>query len=1115
MWASLPRQLTLIIFVMVFSIVGFSQPIMKRSTFSGTYNPISPAGGATLSSASGDNAFQDFIPIGFTFNYLGNAYSTIGASTNGIVAFTGISASANNMDLYSSSAPNTVLAPWWDDLNVQSGTGSILYQLQGTSGNHTFTIQWTDVHSFHSGSTALLNFQVILYEQGDKIEFRYGAAPTGICNINESASIGIKSAIGGDGEYIDAVTGSRFTGNGMLCASNMWPSRFFRFLPGSPVALIAPATFTVGTTGDYYNLSEAVADLNHKGVGGTGVVTFSLIDSLYDETPQHGNNFFPILIGPVNNASINSSVHFEPAGTSSTIRSPGATAGSCATQNSPSAIDNTNEPVIALIGAQHISLSTSSGTLVISSSTPNVDRGVLILNSSLTKGTRNCGLMNLTIMLDRQNVNSVGIEQVTTAALSSSTGSNSWNIFQAMFISNVYSGIRLLGDATYPDSSTTLSDCIIGESIADDIGNGSAPAFGIYVSNQSDVGIINNLVSNVSVNGNAACTGILVEQARGTTNIYGNKIRHIHNNSLTATNSVKGISAEVRTGGIHTLYIFNNFVSGISSAYNGTGSAIVQVKGIHIQGSGGGSASSRINVDFNNVSINTASLLISSTCFETGTTSGPVINTRNNIFSNSTATQVSPAAHFCMVTPTANMFGNSGSVSNHNDLFIAHPSGGYVGKGSTSTYASLANWQTAMSSDALSLNADPLFITTTDLHVLNSAMNAAGIALNWAPMDIDNQVRGVVPDIGADEIFPSDPSPVALINPEPGNCYSGTEPVIVRVLNAGNSTLDFTIDTVAVTVEITGALTQTLTVLLDDNSLNNGDPLPVGSYVDVMMGTINMTTNGTYDFNVYTSMPLDGNPSNDTLAPVAITVSAPQVSITGNTLICEGAYTTLTANASGGDGTYSYQWSNGLGTNSSVQVNPPQNTMFYVSITDGCGYFSNDSVLVQILPDPAAAFTYTINNSTVTFTDNSQNTNNWSWDFGDMQNSLQQNPSHNYANGTYTIILTSSNTCGTDTATAIITILTTGIDPLAAAGTINVYPNPVSEAFTIYFPVAENEVVMEIEDVNGKLLQRKEIGNTMEGMSFVTDISGFENGIYFLRVSSLEHSQVQKLIIEK
>lgn len=1109
----LPRQIVLIVTALIFSTTAFAQPIMKRSSFSGTYTPISVVGGATVSSASGDNAFEDLIPIGFPFTYLGNTYSTIGAGTNGIVAFTGISASANNMNLYSVSGPNTVLAPWWDDLNVQVGTGSILYQLQGPSGSRTFTIQWTDVNSYASGSTALLNFQVILFEQGNKIEFHYGAAPSGVFNSSESASIGIKSAIGGNGEYIDAVTGSCFTGNGMLSAATMWPSHFFRFTPGTPTP-ISPAVYTVGMTGDYYNLSEAVAELNHRGVTGIGTVVLSLIDSMYDETPAHGDNFFPILLGPINGASISVSVHIEPVMLSAIIQSPGATAGNCVTQNSATAIGITNEPVIGIVGADHTSLSTSAGILELRGSTANVDRGMLIMNSSLTDGTRNSGFQKITISLDRSNVNSIGIEQTLTGPLPSSSGSNSWNIYEAITVHNAYSGMLITGDATFPDSSVTITRAIIGDNLADDIGNGAFTAFGIHASNQQDMGIIESRVRNISVNGNIPCRGIWLESMRGICNVYGCRVRNIHNNSISSTSNVIGISADLQSTGTHEMRIFNNFVFDINSAYSGTGSGTVQVKGIYIQPAGGATAST-FHVDFNNVEINTTSLLTSSTCFESGTTSGPVINTRNNIFVNSTAAQVSPAAHFCFVTPDANLFGNSGSISNNNDFFIPNAPRGFIGKGNTSTYASLASWQAAMASDALTLNVDPVFATSTDIHVLSTALNASGIPLSWVPMDIDNQVRDLIPDIGADEIFPPDASPIALVSPVAEDCYTSTESVIIRVMNAGDSQLDFTIDTVPVTLQITGMITQTITILLNDNSRNNGDPLPVGGYADVDFGTINMTALGNYTFNARTSLSIDGNPYNDTMTAVTIVHSLPQVVISGDSTLCPSTPTTYTAIASGGGANYSYLWSHGLGTDTTALVSPTATFILRVSITDGCGVFANDSLLVQVQQAPAAGFTYSQTSNTVTFTDTSSYATSWSWDFGDSQSSNQQSPSHTYtANGTYTVVLTITNECGTDTQMAVINIITTGINALNGTQMPNVFPNPASGSFTVYLPGAENDLVIELEDVNGKLLRKKELGNTKEGMSFVMDISGFENGIYFLRVSSERFSEVQKVVIE-
>jgi len=56
---------------------------------------------------------------------------------------------------------------------------------------------------------------------------------------------------------------------------------------------------------------------------------------------------------------------------------------------------------------------------------------------------------------------------------------------------------------------------------------------------------------------------------------------------------------------------------------------------------------------------------------------------------------------------------------------------------------------------------------------------------------------------------------------------------------------------------------------------------------------------------------------------------------------------------------------------------------------------------------------------TVDFTDLSTgNPTSWSWDFGDGGASTEENPSHIYTDpGTYTVILTASNSCGSDSET--------------------------------------------------------------------------------------------------
>ncbi len=60
----------------------------------------------------------------------------------------------------------------------------------------------------------------------------------------------------------------------------------------------------------------------------------------------------------------------------------------------------------------------------------------------------------------------------------------------------------------------------------------------------------------------------------------------------------------------------------------------------------------------------------------------------------------------------------------------------------------------------------------------------------------------------------------------------------------------------------------------------------------------------------------------------------------------------------------------------------------------------------------------------VQFTDNSENATGWTWDFGDENTSIEQNPTHIYSSvGNYTVNLTASNENGTNSSFADITVL--------------------------------------------------------------------------------------------
>jgi hypothetical protein len=195
---------------------------------------------------------------------------------------------------------------------------------------------------------------------------------------------------------------------------------------------------------------------------------------------------------------------------------------------------------------------------------------------------------------------------------------------------------------------------------------------------------------------------------------------------------------------------------------------------------------------------------ISSAAFEISTTSGPIYRVRNNIFSNFTGAQTSPAAHYSWVSTSNTTIGPAGSISNFNDLFISNPTQGFIGRGSSLDFATLAAWQSAMTQDASSISANPSFASATDLHLTGASPAIdTGTTLGPITTDIDNETRpnGPAYDIGADEFYPA-----------PGNfqfsatAYSGIEGSAANLVinRVGGSSGPVTVDITFADVTATG-----------------------------------------------------------------------------------------------------------------------------------------------------------------------------------------------------------------------------------------------------------------------------------------------------------------------
>ncbi|MEA1873022.1 MAG: PKD domain-containing protein [Bacteroidota bacterium] len=220
---------------------------------------------------------------------------------------------------------------------------------------------------------------------------------------------------------------------------------------------------------------------------------------------------------------------------------------------------------------------------------------------------------------------------------------------------------------------------------------------------------------------------------------------------------------------------------------------------------------------------------------------------------------------------------------------------------------------------------------------------------------------------------------------------------------------------------------------------------------------------------------------------------APTVTVSATeTEICEGETTVLTA--SGAD---IYTWSPATGldatTGAIVNATPVSDITYTVTgTTAGCSASENISITVN--HTPTVGFTIDASNEPVIdFINTTTNADSYSWDLGDGTTETTTDVTHEYtANNIYTVILSATNGCGTETYQQDVTIIGVGIASIDKAS-IEVYPNPVKDILYIQGEGLSN---LKIYAIDGRLLMNK--GEIHNGFMINTD--QFESGLYIITV---------------
>jgi len=272
----------------------------------------------------------------------------------------------------------------------------------------------------------------------------------------------------------------------------------------------------------------------------------------------------------------------------------------------------------------------------------------------------------------------------------------------------------------------------------------------------------------------------------------------------------------------------------------------------------------------------------------------------------------------------------------------------------------------------------------------------------------------------------------------PTHLYAGPGNYEVSFELCNSVGCDAVTDTVEVLVGPTAIFTFT-TNLLTVSFTNNSQAATgyLWAFGDGMTSTLEQpvytyTTAGAYSV----TLTAYGCGEDDHTAVVTV-AGVPLAGFTHNAPVCLGkpiVFTNTSANAD------TFLWTFGDGT-TATETHPMHSytaTGTYTVNLEACQDAACDTAqdTVEVLPTPIAAFTWTADLLTVTFTNASQEATTYQWSLGDGGTSTETHPVHTYAAaGTYSVVLTATGVCGEDVVT---------------------YDVPVSEqppAWHIYLPI--------------------------------------------------------------
>lgn len=289
-------------------------------------------------------------------------------------------------------------------------------------------------------------------------------------------------------------------------------------------------------------------------------------------------------------------------------------------------------------------------------------------------------------------------------------GGNDYNVIEYVTISGSYYGARFTGTSTTADVNNELRYSSVTEG-----------KYCVYLERQDGSSVHHCDLQPGWASAATEIYGVYAttQNSGHTAYSYANTIHNFRANTIS-----NGVYVSTGTGGMHTSY--NNFIYD----YQITGGAVYGLRA-----AGGGSAFYNNSVRINSVAT-TANIYA---FYMTGASTGSTLY--NNIL------QLDVPTEECWSIYLA-----GGTLASNNNCVFGTGIGYNVGFSGSNRF-SLTDWFTATGQDGNSVQGDPGFIDVMNLHIAPTfaLCDGTGQTVGLVTHDIDGDLRGSPPDIGADE----------------------------------------------------------------------------------------------------------------------------------------------------------------------------------------------------------------------------------------------------------------------------------------------------------------------------------------------------------------------------